>query len=150
MAYLIQKQPHGSTVKQWDLLDKPLTVGRADNADTRIEDNEMSRQHFLISPNSGGYVIQDQNSQNGTLINGRRVSETMLKPNDNIRAGQTRFVFVDGLATVIGKLQDEPKGYSTYIREISKDAKPWRGVRNDLRRQPDSVVASGLCISPPL
>ena len=34
MAYLIQKQPHGSTVKQWDLLDKPLTVGRADNAET--------------------------------------------------------------------------------------------------------------------
>jgi len=27
-------------------------------------------------------------------------------------------------STVIGKLQDEPKGYRTYIREISKDAKP--------------------------
>ena len=124
MPYLIQKQPDGSTVKQWDLRDNPLTVGRGDKVDARIEDNEMSRQHFVISPKSGGYVIQDQNSQNGTLVNGRRVSETTLKPSDNIRAGQTRFVFVEGLATVIGKLQDEPKGYRTYVREISKDAKP--------------------------
>ena len=78
----------------------------------------------MISPKGGGYVIQDQNSQNGTLVNGRRVSETTLKPNDSIRAGQTVFVFVEGLATVIGKLQDEPKGYRTQIREISKEARP--------------------------
>jgi len=57
MPYLIQKQPDGSTVKQWDLLDKPLTVGRGDKVDARIEDDEMSRQHFVISPKSGGYVI---------------------------------------------------------------------------------------------
>ncbi|MGO9245717.1 MAG: FHA domain-containing protein [Verrucomicrobiia bacterium] len=69
-------------------------------------------------------MIQDQNSQNGTLVNGRRFTEATLRPNDNIRAGQTQFVFVEGLATVIGKLQDEPKGYHTHIREISKEAEP--------------------------
>jgi pSer/pThr/pTyr-binding forkhead associated (FHA) protein len=124
MPYLIQKKTDGSTVKQWDLSDKPLTVGRGDQAHARIDDTEMSRQHFVISPKSGGYVLQDQNSQNGTLVNGKRVSETTLKPNDTIRAGQTSFVFVEGLATVIGKLQDEPKGYRTHIREMSKKAKP--------------------------
>ena len=124
MPYLVQKQADGSTVKQWDLRDKPLTVGRGEQAHARIDDHEMSRQHFVISPQGGGYVIQDQNSQNGTLVNGRRVTETTLKPNDSIRAGQTQFVFVEGLATVIGKLQDEPKGYRTHIREISKEGKP--------------------------
>jgi hypothetical protein len=49
---------------------------------------------------------------------------TTLKPNDTIRAGQTLFVFVEGMATVIGKLQDEPKSYGTHLREISKEAKP--------------------------
>jgi pSer/pThr/pTyr-binding forkhead associated (FHA) protein len=123
MPYLIQKQTDGSTVKEWDLRDKPLTVGRGDKVDARIDDKEMSRQHFVISPHSGGYLIQDQNSRNGILVNGRRVTQTTLKPNDSILAGQTLFVFVEGLATVIGKLQDEPKGYRTQIREISKDAK---------------------------
>ena len=124
MPYLIQKHSDGSIVKQWDVRDKPLTVGRGNQVHARIDDNEMSRQHFVISPKGGGYVIQDQNSQNGTLVNGQRVTETMLKPNDKIRAGQTQFVFVDGLATVIGKLQDEPKGYGTHIREISKKIEP--------------------------
>jgi hypothetical protein len=58
------------------------------------------------------------------LVNGRRVTETTLKPNDSVRAGQTLFVFVEGLATVIGKLQNGPKGCRTHVREISKEAKP--------------------------
>lgn len=123
MPYLIQKQADGSTAKQWDLRDKPLTVGRGEDVHARIDDKEMSRQHFVITPKGGGYVIEDQNSQNGTLVNGKRVTSTTLKPNDNIRAGQTQFVYVEGMATVIGKLQDEPKGYRTYIREISKEGK---------------------------
>lgn len=124
MPYLIQKQADGSTAKQWDLRDNPLTVGRGEDVHARIDDKEMSRRHFVISPKGSGYVIQDQNSQNGTLVNGRRVTEATLKPNDAIRAGQTQFVYVEGMATVIGKLQDEPKGYGTYIREISEKGKP--------------------------
>ncbi len=124
MPYLIQKDPNGSTVKQWDLRDKPLTVGRGDQVDACIEDKEMSRQHFVISPKSGGYVLQDLNSRNGTLVNGQRASEKAWMPNDRIQAGQTNFVFVDGLATVIGKLENEPRGYRTYVRGLSKDDKP--------------------------
>jgi pSer/pThr/pTyr-binding forkhead associated (FHA) protein len=124
VPYLIQKDPNGSTVKQWDLRDKPLTVGRGDQADACIDDQEMSRRHFVISAKNDGYVLQDLNSRNGTLVNGRRTSERALIPNDRIQAGQTNFVFVDGLATVIGKLENESQGYSTYVRELSKDDKP--------------------------
>jgi pSer/pThr/pTyr-binding forkhead associated (FHA) protein len=120
MPYLIQKQSDGSFVKQWDLHDKSLTVGRGEKVDARIEDKEMSRQHFVISPTGDGYVIQDQNSRNGTLVNGQRIAKSKLKPNDKIHAGQSHFVFVEGLTTVIGKLQDEPKGYTTQVREIYK------------------------------
>jgi pSer/pThr/pTyr-binding forkhead associated (FHA) protein len=124
MPYLIQKSSDGAALKQWDLHDKPLIVGRGEQVDARIDDAEMSRQHFVIWPKSSGYVIQDQDSKNGTLVNGQRITEKTLKPNDKIRAGQTQFVFVDGLATVIGKLQDESKGYRTHIREISKKVEP--------------------------
>ena len=43
------------------------------DTDLAIDDKEMSRKHFVISPASAGYVIHDQNSQNGTLVNGRRI-----------------------------------------------------------------------------
>lgn len=123
MPYLIQKLPDGSAVKQWDLREKAITVGRGDEANVQIEDNEMSRQHFTILPKAAGFVIQDLKSRNGTHVNGQRVSETELKANDRIRAGQTQFVFTDGLATIIGKLQDEGKGFGTHLREISDEAK---------------------------
>ena len=123
MPYLIQKHADGSVVKQWDLRDKPLTVGRGDQVDAQIDDKEMSRKHFVIFPSDAGYVIHDQESQNGTLVNGRRVSDATLKPNDRIQAGQTRFVFVEGLATVIGKLANDSKGYGTHLREIARPDK---------------------------
>jgi pSer/pThr/pTyr-binding forkhead associated (FHA) protein len=124
MPYLIQKKPDGSVVKQWELHDKPLTVGRGDDADASIDDKEMSRHHFVISRTADGYVIKDLESTNGTWVNGRGISEQTLRPNDKIRAGQTPFVFVEGLSTVIGKLEKGETGYSTYVRKISEKKSP--------------------------
>jgi len=123
MPYLIQKNSDGSLVKQWDLHDKPLTVGRGDDVDAHIEDTEMSRHHFVISPKGASYVIEDMKSTNGTRVNGKSVSEATLQPNDQIHAGTTNFVFVEGLGTIIGKIEKDSKGYGTYVREISKKSK---------------------------
>lgn len=124
MPYLAQKNADGSPVKQWDLQDKPLTVGRSDGVDVKIDDAELSRHHFTIAPKGGVYILQDNNSTNGTHVNGKQVVEIILKPNDKIRVGQTHFVFIEGLKTVIGHLEKAPEGYSTYIRNISSKDKP--------------------------
>jgi pSer/pThr/pTyr-binding forkhead associated (FHA) protein len=105
MPFLIQKHANGSQVAQWDLRDKPLSVGRGEEVRVRVEDQKMSRLHFVITPKDGGYVIQDQDSHNGTLVNGRRITETKLKPNDTIHAGQTDFVFAYGLVTMMRELK---------------------------------------------
>ncbi len=124
MPYLAQKTADGALVKQWDLHDKPLRVGRSDGVDVKIDDQELSRHHFTIAPKGSAYILQDMKSTNGTHVNGKPVVEVILKPNDKIRAGQTHFVFIEGLKTVIGHLEKEPKGLGTYIREISKPGKP--------------------------
>jgi pSer/pThr/pTyr-binding forkhead associated (FHA) protein len=123
MPYLIQKQLDGSPVKQWDLKDGSITVGRGDDVEAHVDDTELSRRHFAISHKDNAYVMKDLGSTNGTWVNGKRVAEATLKANDRIHAGQTNFVFTEGLGTIIGKLEKEPKGYSTYIREISKKDK---------------------------
>lgn len=123
MAYLIQKQKDGSSVKEWDLKNQPLKVGRGDDVDAQIEDHEMSRLHFIIKSQAGGYLLQDQQSTNGTLVNGQRVSEVVLKPNDRIHAGHTDFVLVDGLATVIGQITEGSTGYGTYVRKLADGKK---------------------------
>ncbi len=110
-----------SFVRQWDVQGKPLTVGRGDKVVAKIDDREMSRQHFTISRADLDYILTDNNSRNGTFVNGKRIKgATALQPNDAIKAGETRFVFVEGMATVIGKLADQPKSLGSVIREVSK------------------------------
>jgi pSer/pThr/pTyr-binding forkhead associated (FHA) protein len=121
MPYLIQKNKDGAFVQQWVLQGKPLTVGRGDKATAQIDDPEMSRQHFTITPADLDYILTDNDSRNGTFVNGKRVKGAIpLKPNDIIKAGESRFLFVEGMATVIGKLAEDPKSLRSVIREVSK------------------------------
>lgn len=123
MPYLIQKKADGNVVKQWDVPFRPFVVGRGDQVDAQVEDSEMSRRHFVIAPQGNGCVLQDQNSTNGTLLNGQPVTKATLKPNDRIQAGKTLFVFVEGLGTVIRQLEVEDRHYSTFVQKMSdKDA----------------------------
>ena len=132
MPYLIQKKADGSVDQKWELRDSPFTVGRGDMADAKVNDHEISREHFAIVPRAGAYAIKDLGSKNGTWLNGQRlVSEVDLKPNDHIRAGQTIFFYVTdkptkGLRTVVNELEEEiqksGKGFSTMRQELYKKA----------------------------
>lgn len=59
MPYLIQKNADGTVRQKWDVMDKPLTVGRGDQADLQIDDEEMSRRHFVIERKDGEYTLRD-------------------------------------------------------------------------------------------
>jgi len=123
MPTLILKKADGSVVRQWDVPSASISVGRGDAADIQIDDNEMSRVHFVVFPKTGSFLIQDKNSTNGTFVNGQQITEATLKPNDKIRAGQSYFAFVDGLGTVIRKLEVEDRRYSTYVQKLSEKDK---------------------------
>ena len=81
-------------------LDRPaVTLGRAIEADVRVNDAKASRLHAAISTeveaDSGESVfkIRDLNSTNGTLVNGRAVTETTLRHGDKISIGDQLFRF---------------------------------------------------------
>lgn len=81
-------------------LERPkVTLGRALDADVRLNDAKVSRLHASITTevdqNSGATVfrIRDLNSTNGTLVNGRAVSEAVLAHGDKILIGDNLFRF---------------------------------------------------------
>ena len=127
MPYLVCKRVDGSAIERWELGEKALIFGRSEQSDVKLKDERASRQHFVISRKAELYVVQDLKSTNGTYVNGARVTEAQLKPNDRVRAGQTVFVFElgqsQGLGTVIGELQKQDKGYNTLLGELSQQAK---------------------------
>jgi diguanylate cyclase (GGDEF)-like protein len=80
-----------------------VILGRALEADVRVNDTQVSRQHARItaSPSESrvamDYVIHDLDSRNGTFVNGRRVKRERLDNGDKITIGETilRFDLLD-------------------------------------------------------
>ncbi len=80
-----------------------VIMGRALEADVRVNDNEVSRQHARIiavpteSRVSMQYILNDLDSRNGTFLNGRRVKREILENGDKITLGSTilRFDLLD-------------------------------------------------------
>ena len=120
MPQLIQKNADGTSLKQIELKGKTLCVGRGEQADAQIGDEMMSRRHFEVVEKNGAYVLRDLQSRNGTMMNGRTITgEVTVGSGDTIRAGETTFVFADGLNTVIGQLAQDKQSYSSFIKKLS-------------------------------
>lgn len=73
--------------------NEPQLLGRSSEA-LPSSDNAISRRHAELTPDEGSWYIRDLQSQNGTYLNGVRLSErTRLRPGDQIRVGQTLLVY---------------------------------------------------------
>ena len=76
-----------------------VTVGRALEADVRINDLRASRLHARITVERNSHnssvrcIIRDLGSTNGTLINGQPLTEAVLSEGDKISIGDQLFRF---------------------------------------------------------
>ncbi len=88
---LVERKPNG---REFDLSKERLTIGRHRESDVFLEDLAVSRLHTTITRDgSGRYILRDENSANGTYVNGQRVGEQALKDGDEVQVGQTVLVF---------------------------------------------------------
>ena len=67
----------------------PVTLGREKTNPVHIADRTLSRFHCRIEPHRSGFRLQDLGSQNGTRVNGNRVSRKVLETGDRIEVGGT-------------------------------------------------------------
>ena len=80
-----------------------VIMGRALEADVRVNDTQVSRQHAKITTiangakNAAEYALTDLDSRNGTFLNGRRIRRETLQNGDKISIGETilRFDLLD-------------------------------------------------------
>ena len=73
------------------LAGKEVLIGRGKENGLVLEDHAVSRHHARIVEEPDGHVLVDNNSANGSWVNGQRVTEQRLKPGDQIRVGKTLF-----------------------------------------------------------
>ena len=63
------------------------SIGRK-NTDLLLRHSSVSRQHARLIPYESGYMIVDQNSTNGTFVNGHRITSARVNNGDVIEIGR--------------------------------------------------------------
>ncbi|MGC9089957.1 MAG: FHA domain-containing protein, partial [Caldisericia bacterium] len=72
---------------------KGVVIGRSSTCDVRVDDPQVSRIHSLIYFKDGRYYLKDLDSENGTFINGKKISDTVINPGDKIEIGNYSIEF---------------------------------------------------------
>lgn len=70
-----------------------ITIGRLQDSTVCIDDPSISRNQAEVLLRETGYLLSDLGSTNGTLVNGRRISQHVLTDHDQIEFGSYRIRF---------------------------------------------------------
>jgi Nif-specific regulatory protein len=76
------------------LTEDEVSFGREPSNQISLLDAAVSRKHCVITRNAGQFKIQDLNSRNSTFVNGVPVTERTLASGDEIKIGNSLFIFV--------------------------------------------------------
>jgi len=76
------------------VLSRRTRIGRATGCELQIDSGSVSRHHALILVGPRESIIEDLNSTNGVLVNGRKVSRQPLSDGDAITIGETQFRYL--------------------------------------------------------
>ncbi|HEX7780899.1 MAG TPA: FHA domain-containing protein [Vicinamibacterales bacterium] len=69
------------------------TLGRTARADFIVSAALVSRLHCrLTADRSDQLIVEDLDSTNGTIVNGRRVKRSLLRAGDKLKVGRVEFV----------------------------------------------------------
>ena len=87
--------------KIFHITESIITIGRDDSQTIKVFDQGISRQHSEIFRIGEMCFIRDLNSTNGTYLNGKKVTEEMLRMGDEITVGNTVLAFEDKSSSAI-------------------------------------------------
>lgn len=90
--------------RSFDLESGFLTIGRGDNCSIRFDplgERIASKQHAFIEAKVDGYYLTDNNSTNGTFLNGASVTSAKLSSGDQIQFGR------NGVTATV-RIEDQP------------------------------------------
>ena len=121
-----------------------ISIGREPSNLVSILDASVSRRHCVIRSGENDFTIHDLNSRNSTFVNGVPVTEKLLVSGDEIKIGNSLFLFVvpeqekrttpsvefnkdetGGGSTIILRKQD-----ARYLRDLDKIVPTSRTVRD--------------------
>ncbi len=84
----------GAILKEFALDKERTTIGRKAVNDIKLDDPTVSGTHAVIVKLQNAY-IEDMNSTNGVILNGKKITRRQLSHNDVIRIGRHELKYID-------------------------------------------------------
>lgn len=75
-------------------LGRRTRIGRAPGCELHIDSSSVSRHHALVLAGTREAIIEDLNSTNGVILNGRKVTRQVLNDGDIVTIGDIQFRYV--------------------------------------------------------
>jgi chromosome segregation ATPase len=85
------------------VLGRRTRIGRATGCELHIDSSSVSRHHALILLGGRETIIEDLNSTNGVIVNGRHVTRQVLSDGDLLIIGEIHFRYVEKPARRAGE-----------------------------------------------
>lgn len=104
------------------MIDKQATIGRMQGCEITISDPAASRRHVEITDHDGVFYWKDLGSTNGTMLNGVKMLEGMLKHGDTIEIGEAVIRFEsEGIEDSVSSTEEKnaPLFAGTMLRSVS-------------------------------
>lgn len=122
------------------LANRPVSLGRSDEADYQLPTKLASRIHAQVFPRERGWWVEDLGSSNGTIVNGNKIGKPLpLVPGDVITLGDINLKF-EGAATAPA---GPPDHLLARILYTAKGAAPIETLIRDrvtIGRKPDNTL----------
>jgi predicted component of type VI protein secretion system len=92
MAKFLILGPEGKRF-EYKVDKEKLGIGRENENDLVLSYSSVSRKHATLDKRVFGYYLMDNNSTNGTIVNGEYIREKKLNDRDEIFLGELMMVF---------------------------------------------------------
>lgn len=73
------------------VLGRRTRIGRAPACELQIDAQSVSRNHAMILKSARELIVEDLNSTNGVMVNGRKVTRHLLTDGDTLTVGEIQF-----------------------------------------------------------
>jgi pSer/pThr/pTyr-binding forkhead associated (FHA) protein len=103
---IVQRDGRIERVAPWD--GDTMVVGRANDCDLVLGQDEVSRRHARFLRVGDRYEVEDLGSVNGTLVNGRRAERHLLNVGDVVQIESFQLTFVLDREPIAGAVQPAP------------------------------------------
>lgn len=90
-GWLIELDYEDIPVNSYQIFNKRITIGRQSGNDVVLNDNSVSGNHCSIEFQKNKYIIHDNNSANGIIIDNKVVKSQMLEEDQVIILGRSKF-----------------------------------------------------------